>query len=184
MRHFHTAIHPDVDLTTGTVLERPSVRAIVLNGENILLMYTERYHDYTLPGGGVDAGESLEQALIRELSEETGAHSVNNIVLYGQYREYRPWYKGNADIVHIDSICFTCEIDQTLGKTSFEAHEIANGMTPKWVNIYDAIAHNESTIAKSEKKGMSIIRETFLLKLIAQELLADDAVKQEKKATA
>jgi len=172
MRHLHTAIHPDVDLDKGKAIDRLSVRAIVLNGDNILLMYTERYHDYTLPGGGVDSSESLEQALIRELKEETGAHKIKNITLFGQYREYRPWYKDNADIIHIDSICFTCSTAEKLGETQFEAHEIANGMTPKWVNIFDAIAHNEQTIAQSDKKGMSIERETFLLKLIAKELVA------------
>ncbi len=43
-------------------------------------------------------------------------------------------------------------------------------MTAKWINIHDAIKHNENTMATSEKKGMSIERETFLLKLIAEEL--------------
>ena len=46
-----------------------------------------------------------------------------------------------------------------------------NGMKPVWLNIFDAIAHNEHTIANSDKKGMSIERETFLLKTIASELL-------------
>ena len=172
MRHLHTAIHPDIDIDNGTVVDRLSVRAIVVKGAQILLMYTERYHDYTLPGGGVDHGEPVEQALVRELSEETGAHSVSNIAPFGQYREYRPWYKDDADIIHIDSLCFTCDIADELGETQFELHEIANGMTPKWVNIFDAIAHNEKTIAESDKKGMSIERETFLLKLIANELVA------------
>ena len=43
-------------------------------------------------------------------------------------------------------------------------------MTPKWVNIYDAIAHNERTMSLNEKEGLSTIRETYLLKQIAQQL--------------
>jgi hypothetical protein len=39
------------------------------------------------------------------------------------------------------------------------------------MNIHQAIKHNEHTIANSPKKGMSIERETFLLKLIVHELL-------------
>ena len=41
------------------------------------------------------------------------------------------------------------------------------------MNIHKAIAHNEEVIANSDKKGLSIDRETFLLKVIAQELIAD-----------
>jgi hypothetical protein len=44
-------------------------------------------------------------------------------------------------------------------------------MTPLWINIHQAIKHNEETLEKSEKKGLSIERETFLLKLIVKELL-------------
>jgi len=51
-----------------------------------------------------------------------------------------------------------------------ESHEINNGMQAKWINIHDAIKHNENTMATSEKKGMSIERETFLLRLIAEDI--------------
>jgi hypothetical protein len=44
-------------------------------------------------------------------------------------------------------------------------------MRPVWVNIHEAITHNEETIQASPKKGLSIERETFLLKKIADELL-------------
>ena len=40
-----------------------------------------------------------------------------------------------------------------------------------WMNIHEAIAHNEEVIANSDKKGLSIERETFMLKVIAEELI-------------
>ena len=70
------------------------------------------------------------------------------------------------------SHCYVCEIDDELGETAFESHEVINGMTPLWMNIHEAIAHNEEVIANSDKKGLSIERETFLLKVIAEELVA------------
>ena len=63
------------------------------------------------------------------------------------------------------------EIDRQLGETNYEDYEIKNGMKAVWMNIHDAIAHNEKTIAESPKKGMSIERETFLLHLIAKEMI-------------
>jgi len=171
MRKLKSTIHPDINDMTGSTFTRKAARAIVLNEDKILLLYTQRYHDYTLPGGGIDEGEDNIQGLIRELQEETGAHSVTNIKEFGLYEEYRPWHKNNFDIMHMESYCYVCNIDDELREPQFEHHEIQNGMTPLWINIHQAIKHNEETIEKSDKKGMSIERETYLLKLIVEELL-------------
>lgn len=56
----------------STYRERQAVRAIVVKDNKVLLIHSEKYNTYTLPGGGVEAGESLEQAVVREAREETG----------------------------------------------------------------------------------------------------------------
>jgi 8-oxo-dGTP pyrophosphatase MutT (NUDIX family) len=171
MKLLKTAIHPNATLEDASIFHRKAARAIILRNENILMLYTERYHDYTLPGGGVDESENIEQGLVRELEEETGATGIHNIKPFGIYEEFRPWYKPEFDVMHMESYCFSCEIDQELGQTRFEEHEVKNGMKPIWMNIHKAIEHNEETMKNSAKKGMSIERETFLLKLIVKELL-------------
>ncbi|MPW36420.1 NUDIX hydrolase [Vibrio sp. B1Z05] len=172
MRHLTTRVHPSLSqLDQHTIIQRQATRAIALRGEQILLMYTERYHDYSLPGGGLDEGEDVIEGLVRELQEETGAQNIRNIAPFGVFEEFRPWYKNDADVMHMHSYCYTCQVDPILGTPNFEEYEINNGMQALWVNIYDAIRHNEHTMATSDKKGLSIERETFLLHLIAQELL-------------
>ena len=184
MRLLKTAFHPDVspeDITPAselTRIERRAARAIVLNGDKILLLFTQRYHDYSLPGGGIDEGEDKVAGLIRELQEETGAMGVRNVKPFARYDEYRPWYKSDADIIHMISYCYVCDIDEKLGDTAFESYEVSNGMEPLWVNIDVAIAHNEEVIANSDKKGLSIERETFLLRVIAEELVAGSRIGQ------
>lgn len=170
MRLLRSTTHPEL-APNPSLFHRQAARAIVLDGNNILLLYTERYHDYTLPGGGVDEGEDLIQGLIRELTEETGAQQITNIVPFGRYEEFRPWYKDDFDAMHMESFCFSCQIHHELGETQLEDYEVHNGMRPVWINIHKAISHNEKTMANSAKKGLSIERETFLLKLIVNELL-------------
>lgn len=106
----------------------------------------------------------------RELSEETGAKDIKNIKPFGVYEEYRPWYKPDYDIQHMIPYCYTCNINKELGVSNMESYEIKNGMKAVWINIHDAIKHNKKIMAISDKKGMSIERETFLLTLIAKEL--------------
>lgn len=171
MKLLTCAIHPDIKDLSGSSFTRKAARAIVLNGEDILLLYTKRYHDYTLPGGGIDDGETYKEGLIRELQEETGAHNISNIKEFGLYEEYRPWHKDDFDIVHMLSYCFVCDIDKELQKTNLEDYEINNGMVPVWINIHKAIKHNEETLTGNPNKGLSIVRETFLLKLIVEDLL-------------
>ena len=171
MQALKTHYHPDIDTLEGkSVFTRLSTRSIVVKGRLILLMYTERYEDYSLPGGGLDDDEDKVEGMRRELKEETGALGINNIKLFGVYEEYRPWRKPDFDIQHMISYCYTCDIDKELGASSLESYEINNGMRALWVDIDEAIKHNKHTMANSEKKGMSIERETFLLELIAKDL--------------
>lgn len=172
MKLLRSTVHPDVQaLSFQTVIQRLSARAIAMQGEDILLLYTDRYHDYSLPGGGLEDGEEQIAGMIRELEEETGAQNIRNIEPFGCYEEFRPWYKDEANVIHMLSYCYTCVVDRALGETRFESHEVNNGMKPVWINIHEAIEHNLKTIELSAKKGMSIERETFLLQLIAEQCL-------------
>tara|TARA_B110000211_G_C13886634_1_gene467614 strand:- start:211 stop:729 length:519 start_codon:yes stop_codon:yes gene_type:complete len=172
MKTLKTHYHPEVKtLENKSVFKRLATRSIAIKGDEILLLFTQRYEDYSLPGGGLDEGEDLIEGMIRELIEETGAQNISNIAPFGIYEEYRPWYKPDYDIQHMISYCYTCHVSKALGETALESYEMKNGMKAIWVNIHEAIKHNKNTIASSDKKGMSIERETFLLELIVKSLV-------------
>jgi len=171
MQKLKTHYHPEIEtLEDKSIFTRLSTRSIAVQDDTILLLYTERYEDYSLPGGGLDLGEDKIEGMMRELREETGAKDIRNIKPFGAYEEYRPWYKTDYDVQHMISYCYTCDIDTELGNSNLEAYEKKNGMKAVWINIHEAIKHNKKTMATSEKKGMSIERETFLLTLIAERM--------------
>jgi len=60
---------------------RNAVRAIIIKDDKLLVMKRNKFgkHYYTLIGGGVDAGETIEEALLREVFEETS-------VVIGRYQ--------------------------------------------------------------------------------------------------
>ena len=57
---------PKVKITT-----RHAVRAIIIQDNKILMVHTNK-GDYKFPGGGIKKAESHEEALRREVIEETG----------------------------------------------------------------------------------------------------------------
>ena len=136
MQNLKTHYHPEVKtLENKSVFTRLATRSIAIQGSSILLLYTERYEDYSLPGGGLDAEEDIIAGMKRELSEETGAKDIRNIKPFGVYEEYRPWHKPDFDVQHMISYCYTCDISNDLGESKMEQYETNNGMKAKWINI-------------------------------------------------
>lgn len=58
---------------------RHAARAIIIKDDKLLVTYRNKFGSeyYILIGGGVDMGETPEQALLRELQEESGVQIAN-----------------------------------------------------------------------------------------------------------
>ncbi|MGB5823211.1 MAG: NUDIX domain-containing protein, partial [Proteocatella sp.] len=53
------------DIENKNIFKRTTARGIIIRDEEILLIYTKRYNDYSFPGGGVDSNEDLREGLLR-----------------------------------------------------------------------------------------------------------------------
>jgi ADP-ribose pyrophosphatase YjhB (NUDIX family) len=79
-----------------------AARAIILDNNNLLVMHRNKHGSeyFTLVGGQVNDSETIEQALVREVKEETGLDVVNARLVY--IEEHAPPYN--------EQYIFLCEI--------------------------------------------------------------------------
>ncbi len=77
---------PQFGNPVGEFRDRPGAYGVIFDADAKLLVVVakERYH---LPGGGIDEGEDPEQALHREIREETG-YAVGALHFFGRANQF------------------------------------------------------------------------------------------------
>jgi ADP-ribose pyrophosphatase YjhB (NUDIX family) len=83
-------------------MERVAVRCIVLDDQNNLALCGTKYK--SLPGGGVESGETLEDVCVRECLEEVGC-AVEIVEKIGTADEYR-----GVSQIHQTTHCFVARL--------------------------------------------------------------------------
>lgn len=151
----------------GSAFSRPSARGIIIKDGKAAMVYSRKYDYYKFPGGGIEPGECMEDALIREVSEETGLCVIeNSIKEYGQVHRIQ---KGTKEDIFIqDNYYFLCNVKDDAKQQNLDKYEADEGFTLRYINPQLAIDTNRRNISDDFNQAM-IEREIRVLEILIQE---------------
>lgn len=119
-------------VSTSDLTFRPAVYGIIIKDRKILL--SKQWDGYDFPGGGIELGEDIQDALVREVKEETGMDVKPSKILYCSNSFFKLPFKGN--FVHSIHMFYLCDI--TGGELStkfFDENEVKYADKPEWVDL-------------------------------------------------
>jgi len=131
------------------------------------MVYSANVGDYKFPGGGVDKGETYEQALVREVREECGMsllHVGNEIC---RVVEYDQPVEQEYDAFKMTSYYYQCEVQDGFGPQKLDDYEQDLGFMPVWMDLDQAIQINRSLL-KSPDPPEWLQREVVVLEYLGR----------------
>jgi 8-oxo-dGTP pyrophosphatase MutT (NUDIX family) len=161
----------DVDIT-GKTVHRNAVRGIIVQNATLLMIYSPKNGDYKFPGGGVDRGESYQDALIREIREECGATVAHIEREFGCVVEYDQAVEPEYGVFKMTSHYYVCHVEHVFGEQNLDDYEDDLGFEPVWIGIDEAIKINEAVMNSPCKQAPRWTkRDTFVLEQVKASLL-------------
>lgn len=118
---------------------RPAVYAIVLHEGKLLLMTARRVGKYHLPGGGINVGERMTDALERELQEETGIEV--EIERFAHFEELFFYYDPSGTAYHGLHFYYVCRPKTLALLDDAQVEDDAAGQ-PRWASLQELQAQD------------------------------------------
>jgi len=126
--------------------KRIAVRAVIIKDGLLFLLHLKTTDEYKFPGGGVEEGEKLLEALYRETLEESGAYITNVKECLGYIDQiYLDKFDPN-EVFYMRSIYYLCEISDNYTQQSLSDYETVLNFIPNWVTYDEAIQTNQRRI--------------------------------------
>jgi len=122
-------------LDRGGIRAQPrhvSCRGVIVKDGKILALRRPKLDVYTLPGGGLEAGETLRQCVEREVREETGVvvTAGEEACVVVEYFAESIW----------ESHFFPCAPTGETTPAALTTEEAALGLEAAWYDLYDFLA--------------------------------------------
>ena len=126
-----------VEVEARDLIFRPSIYGLVIKGGEILLC--PQWDGWDYPGGGIDKGEKLESALVREVREETGLTVKVSALLDVSDNFFQPTFAKDQHW-HSIKIYYVCEyVSGEISSDGFMEYEKTYMKEAKWVPLDQAM---------------------------------------------
>ncbi len=137
---------------------KKTARAILRNNDGLIgVQHLVNDSVHKLPGGGVEVGETIEEALHRELREEVGCTERIDREI-GITIEYREKHK----LIQI-GYCYEATLIEFVGEPMLEEDERASGLTMLWTTPEDAMARMKADVPNTYQGAFITARELAFL---------------------
>ena len=149
---------------------RPSARAIIIRDGKVAMVFSRKYGHYKFPGGGIRAGESREEALLREAREEAGlVLDPASVRPYGFVHRVE---KGNREPVYVqENYYYLAEASGTVPQ-ELDEYEAEEGYTLRWVSPREGIETDRALSNAYKIKYRTMLeREARVLEMLTAEKL-------------
>ncbi|MBQ1878518.1 MAG: GNAT family N-acetyltransferase [Erysipelotrichaceae bacterium] len=144
-------------------------RGLIVQNDRILLSYETNKQQWSLPGGGLEKGETLADCGRREVEEETGM-LVNDLQPLFTICEY---YEDELYITQY----FECAVKDG-GHQHLTQQERLTGLQPQWLPLSQALeifSHHEDYAASDEmRRGLYLREYTALSEYVKMKQLKED----------
>ena len=121
MRQLFDLDMKDYDVN-GVPFVRHSARCIHIKNGLVAMVHSIKYDYYKFPGGGIEEGESIKSAMIREAREEAGLIVIPaSVQEYGCVHRVQKSDRDDADYFIQDNFYYLCDVEEVYGNEAEEA---------------------------------------------------------------
>ena len=144
---------------------RPTVRGIIEKDGKLGLIYEAEGDSYGFPGGGIEKGETYEEALLREVEEETGLLVLpESITEYGGALRLNKSTKFPETVFEQENFYFKCRVRDEMGNRNLQEGE--EGFELVFVTLEEARRKNRYDDHGPENGGIWNERECIILEML------------------
>lgn len=153
----------------GKVLVRPSARSIIIKNNKIFMIHSLKYDYYKFPGGGINPGESKEEALMRETKEEAGLIVIpESIKEFGMVHRVQKGSRFGEEIFVQDNYYYLCDVVDGVFEQNLDEYEADEKFTLEYIDYKVAIEANRKPNNRP-KSSLMLEREARVLEILAKE---------------
>lgn len=150
------------------IVTREAVRAVIVKDNKLLMVRTNR-GDFKFPGGGIKRLETHEEALIREVKEETG-YVIDKIKdKIGLITHRNPNQFDKSGIFQMISHYYLCTVYDEVSEQHLDKYEAEQDFKPVWLELDKLIELNEGILTqKGTQINTWVYRETLALRKLKE----------------